>query len=179
MKKAKKINSQKTNFMISTDNEMTKLIILILIVAVIFSIFYVVTLFVTKEDNNNETNDNNNSITETNIDYSKILAGNILSQKDSEYYALICFKDDMYVDSYKSYLQYYKDKIEGAVPFYFVDINNTLNSRFISDNSNLSVTDAKDFKFSQTTLLRIRDGKVISSYEGNDNIAGKLGRMTK
>lgn len=178
MKKAKKINSHKTNSMISTDNEMTKLIILILIVAVIFAIFYVVTLFVTKKnDNSNQLDDN--KITEVVIDYSKILVGSILSQKSSEYYVLICFKDDNYVDLYKSYLEnMYKVK-EDSVPFYYVDANNTLNNEYISDTSNLNVTDVRKFRFSQTTLLRIKDGKVISTYEGHDNITGKLGRMTK
>ena len=72
----------------------------------------------------------------------------------------------------------YKSK-EGSVPFYYVDANNTLNNAYISDTSNLNVTDVKKIRFSQTTLLRINDGKVISSYEGHDNITGKLGRMTK
>lgn len=179
MKKTKKIKVQNTNSMISTDNEMTKLIILILIVAVIFSIFYVVTLFVTKKDDDANILDSDNGVTETVIDYDKILAGNILSQKDNEYYVLVCFKDDDYVDYYKNYLQVYKSNVDGAVPFYYVDANSTLNSAFVSDSSKLSVTDAKNFRFSQTTLLRIKDGKVISSYEGYDNITGKLGRMTK
>ena len=77
--------------MISTDNEMTKLILLILIVAVIFAIFYIVTLFVTKKDEEiDKTADN--SVSETVIDYSKILAGNILSQKDKEYYINLIWK---------------------------------------------------------------------------------------
>ena len=178
MKKAKKINSHKTNSMISSDNEMTKLLILILIVAVIFSIFYIITLFVTKKDDDaKQTNDEN--VSETVIDYDKILAGNILSQKNTEYYVLVCFKDDSYVDYYKNYLNYYSMNVEGAVPYYFVDINNTLNSSYVFDTSILNVTDAKKFKFSQTTLLRIKEGKVISSYEGYDNISSKLGRMTK
>ena len=58
-KKNKKLNNSKkninTNSMVSTDNEMSKLILLILIVAVVFVAFYVVTLFVTKNEEKQET----------------------------------------------------------------------------------------------------------------------------
>lgn len=177
MKKAKKIKSQKTNSMISTDNEMSKLIILILVVAFVFAVFYVITLFVTKKEND-KSDDTKDQSYEATIQYEKILAGNIFSQNHNEYYVLVYFKDDNYVDYYKSYLSYYSTK-ENAVPYYFVDMDDVFNSSFRGENSNLNVSDAKKFKFSQTALLRIVDGKVISTYEGNENITGKLGRMTK
>ena len=58
-------------------------------------------------------------------------------------------------------------------------MNDVFNKSFIADESNLSVSNIKDIKFSQTALLRIRDNKIISTYEGNEQITGKLGRMTK
>ena len=178
MKKAKKVNSQKTKSMISTDNEMSKLIILILVVAFVFAVFYVITLFVTKKDDS-KSDDNNEQSYEATIQYDKILAGNIFSQKKDEYYVLVYFNDDTYVDYYKNYLSYYKTKVENALPYYYVDMDDVFNSSFISEKSNLDVNDAKKFRVSQTALLRIKDGKVVSSYEGNENIAGKLSRMTK
>jgi len=178
MKKAK-IKSQKmASSVISTDNEMSKLIILILVVALIFAAFYVITLFVTKKDDDTN-NVNNEESYEATIQYEKILAGNILSQSSNDYYVLIYFNDDEYVDYYKNYLSYYKTKVENSAPYYFVDMDEVFNSSFIADKSNINVSDAKKFKFSQTTLLRIKDGTVVSSYEGNDQITGKLGRMTK
>ena len=165
----------KTNSMISTDNEMSKLIVLILIVAVVFVAFYVVTLFVTKDDTNEETTQDS---TEATIQYEKILVGNILSQKAEEYYVLVYFEEDSYVDLYKNYLTYYATK-EGTVPYYYVDVNEVFNSSYISEKSKLNASEAKDFKFKETALLRIQNGKVISTYEGKDNITGKLGRMTK
>ena len=65
------------------------------------------------------------------------------------------------------------------IQHYYVDIDDVFNKSFISEKSNLSVTKANDFKFSQTALLRVKDSKVISTYEGNEQISGKLGRMTK
>ncbi len=178
MKKAKKINSQKkTNTIISTDNEMSKLLILVLVVALVFALFYVITLFVTKDKNT--TNTSNEENTEATIQYEKILATNILSQKNNEYYVLVYFNSDKYVDVYKSYLSYYSSKVENSVPYYFVDMDDVFNNSFVSTESSLSVTKVNDLKFSQTALLRVRDNKIISTYEGNEQITGKLGRMTK
>lgn len=180
MKKANKNvkKQEKKNIsLFSTDNEMVKLIFLILIVAVVFVVFYVITVFVTKE--NKTDNDNLEQSYEATIQYDKILAGNILNQKDNEYYVLVYFPEDQYVDLYMSYLSYYEMTVEGAVPYYTVDISDVFNNQFISDESNLNVSDPKELKFSDTTLLRIKDGKIISTYETKDNITAKFGRMTK
>ncbi len=176
MKKAKKVSPKKTNSIISTDNEMSKLIILILVVALVFALFYVITLFVTKKDTDlpKKTDDDEEVV----IQYQNILAGNIFSQKDDEYYVLVYFKNDNNVDLYKSYLSYYKSSVEDAIPYYYVDMADAFNSSFIADKSNL-VSDINDLKFSQTAFLRIRDNNIISTYEGNEQITGKLGRMTK
>lgn len=180
MKKANKIvkkQDKKNVSLLSTDNEMSKLIILILIVAAVFVVFYIITLFVTKKDelSNNTTEQS----FEATIQYDKILAGNILNQKNDEYYVLVYFSDDQYVDLYMNYLSYYKMMIEEAVPYYTVDMSDVFNNQFISDESDLNVTDSRDFKFSQTALLRIKDGKVISTYETKDDITAKFSRMTK
>ena len=180
MKKAKKVSSpKKTNLITSTDNEMSKLLILILIVALVFALFYVITLFVTKNDDKDNSSNNTEENVEATIQYEKILAGNILSQKHDEYYVLVYFEDDRYIDLYKSYLSYYSTSVDNSLPYYYVDIDDVFNKSFISEKSNLSVTKANDFKFSQTALLRVKDSKVISTYEGNEQISGKLGRMTK
>ena len=178
MKKAKLSSQKKTNSMISTDNEMSKLIILILVVALVFALFYVITLFVTKKDSGSTTNEGEND-TQVSIQYEKILASNIFTQKNNEYYVLVYFSDDNYLDLYKSYLSYYRTSIEGAVPYYLVDMSDVFNKSFIAEKSNLNVSNIKELKFSQTALLRLRDNKIISTYEGNEQITGKLGRMTK
>lgn len=163
--------------LISSDNEMLKLIILILIVAVVFGIFYVITLFITKDDTTN-TNPTDESNTVT-IQYDEILAGNILEQKESEYYVLVYYPEDQYVPLYMNHLSYYKMTVENAVRYYTVDMSDIFNKQFVGEESVLNVTDSKDFKFSQTALLRIKNGKVISTYESKDVITAKFGRMTK
>lgn len=176
MKKAKQIKNKVSKSVISSDNEMSKLLILILVVALIFILFYVITLFVT-DDKNTATNSEENI--QATIQYEKILAGNIFSQKNDEYYVLVYFEDDKFIDLYKNYLAYYSAIVDGAVPYYYVDMNDVFNNNFISDVSSLSSNNVSDLKFSQTTLLRIRNHSIVSTYEGKDNITGKLDRMTK
>lgn len=178
MKKAKIKSPKKTSSVISTDNEMSKLIFLILIVALIFAVFYVITIFITKKDDNEISQVNPNEDTEVVIQYSKILAGNILTHTDGEYYVLVYFNNDKYLDLYRNYLAIYS-KIDGAVPYYFVDMDDVFNKSFVGDKSNFDFENIEKLKFSQTTLLRVNNGNIVSTYEGNEQITGKLGRMTK
>lgn len=179
MGKAKKMNNKKgINTFTYSDNEMSKLIVLILVVALVFAIFYVITLLVTGKDTA-ETDVSNSENLDVTIQYQKILAGNVLSQKNDEYYVLAYFNDDQYLNFYKSYLDFYKSNVDGSVPYYFIDLDEVFNSSFVSDESNLNFDSISNLKFSQTTLLRIKDGQIISTYEGNKQISDKLGRMTK
>ena len=177
MKKAKKINNKKgKKSFISTDNEMAKLIILIVAVGLAFAIFYIITMFVVKKEEAATPGDTD---TEAVIQYDKILVSNILTQSPKEYYVLVYTNNDKYMDAYNNYLLMYEMNKEDAVPYYYVELDNTFNKEFKSEESKLDVTDSKDFKFKETTLLRIRNGKIVSTYEGKDNISGKLDRMTK
>ena len=170
-KKKKKVNT-----LVSADNEMSKLVILILVVALVFGLFYVITLFITKDNSENSNNDLENA--EVLIQYDKILVGNILDQKDNEYYVLVYKEDDVYFDLYMSYLMTYSN-LSDSLNYYSVNLDEVFNKKFISDDSKLDVKDVNELKFNQTTLLRVKNGKIVSHYEGKDAITGKLGRMTK
>lgn len=171
----KKASKSKNNSVFSSDNEMTKLLLLIVIVAIAFAIFYVITLFVVKKDEKTSEPE----VTESTIQYEKILVSSILTQKSDEYYVLVYRSNDQYLDTYKNYLSYYEMAKTDSIPYYYVDLDSQFNKSFISEKSKLDVKEAKDFKFSQTALLRIKDGKVISTYEGKDDITGKLSRISK
>lgn len=169
-------SKKKNNSIFSSDNEMAKLILLIIIVALAFGIFYVITLFVVKKDKTEPTTE---QTTEAVIQYQKILVSNIFSQNPEEYYVLAYTSNDEYVEAYKNNLTYYTMAVDNSVPYYFIELDNSLNKSFIAEKSKLNVTNSQDIRFSQTTLLRIKEGKIISTYEGKDNITGKLDRMTK
>ena len=68
---------------------------------------------------------------------------------------------------------------ENHLPFYQVDLNDTFNKSFISDKSNLKVDSINNIKFTQSTLLEIKDKKIINAYEGNEQIVSKFQEISE
>lgn len=169
---ANKVNAKKIN----DENEMKKFIKMILIVTLIFGVFYVLTIFINKEskDSNENNNSGNNSVS---IQYDEILIGNIFKQKNDKYYVLIEDIDDVNVPVYKAYLSQYQQKGE-AKRVYTAVLNNMFNSKYFHEKSNLT-NDISKFKVSQTTLLEISKGKIINSYEEQENILKVLIEISK
>lgn len=97
------------------------------------------------------------------LQYEKILAKDILNQEEANYYVLIYdFKDGKLKDLVTSY----KDK--KSLKIYEVDKNMALNKDFVSDIPNLKVTNIKDFKVKENTLIEIKGKSIISAYTGDD-----------
>lgn len=97
------------------------------------------------------------------LQYEKILAKDILNQEEANYYVLIYdFKDD----KLKELVNTYKNK--NALKIYEVDKNMALNKDFVSDTPNLKVSNIKDFKVKENTLIEIKAKSVISAYTGED-----------
>lgn len=150
-------NKKYNNASMNSD-EVGRLIKMVVIVTVVFLLFYAVTLIVTKEKKQEVLK------TPATIQYKEILLGNILKQPNDNYYVLAFAPDD-------AYSIYYETKLDGKkVKYYKVNIDNPLNSNFVSDKSNLNVSDITDLKVSQSTLFEIKNKKIIKTYEGNEKI---------
>lgn len=144
--------NKKNNTSMNSD-EVGRLIKMVVIVTIVFLVFYVITLIVTKEKEEEKTK------TPATIQYEEILLGNILKQSDDNYYVLVFDSDDEYSVYYETKLDLQETK------YYTVNIDNPLNNRFISEESNLNITDIKDLKVSQSTLFEIKNGKIVNVYE--------------
>lgn len=153
--------------------EMGNLFKIILIILVFFGIFYILTYYIQKNNDNEQNNFNENSSVPI-IQYEEILIGNMLEQNESEYYVLIV-QDEDYKTRYKDYLKQYGNQNK----FYYSYINNGLNGRYISDSSNLNVSNVSEFRIKENTLLKISSKKVIESYEGNSKIMEKFIELNK
>lgn len=150
-------NKKYNNASMNSD-EVGRLIKMVVIVTVVFLLFYAVTLIVTKEKKQEVLK------TPATIQYKEILLGNILKQPNDNYYVLAFTSDD-------AYSIYYETKLDGQkTKYYKVNIDNPLNSNFVSDKSNLNVSDITDLKVSQSTLFEIKNKKIIKTYEGNEKI---------
>lgn len=164
-------NKIKKNERISDDTQIgLKYIKITLILILIFILFYLVTYFV--------KNKNTTTSTDTSIQYSKILASNILNASDTSYYVLVKYEDDKYNSLYEAYLGNLNEN-DVTTTYYVVDLTSGFNKKYISQDENLKVSDASEFKFNKSALLKIEGGKVTRSLSGKDNILNFLKTDTK
>lgn len=163
------------NATIKTENEVYKLIKMILILVVLFLVFYMITYFVTKNQKNNVDNIVNDRIAA--IQYDKILVGTMLNQKRNEYYVLLDKQDS---DDYKLvslYIDAYSNK-EGALKVFTIDMNDPLNKSYYKNDVNIT-DDLDSFSINEITLIKVKDGNIISSYQGKDDVIKIVKEITE
>ena len=155
---------------ISEENEIGKLIKIIIIVTIIFLAFYLLTILINKKEENVVKQP-------VQIQYSEILLGNMLKQKENEYYVLIYDTEDLYVNMYRDYLSYYKNNTKDALKYYTSVLNNPLNYRFIGEELNVD-DNIDNLKVNETTLVKIKNHKIVGTYQ-EDALKEYLKEITK
>lgn len=145
-----------------------KIILGVVLVIIIF--YYFLAVFVTKEvdfSSNKKDNSNSESSDTTSVS-NAILAKNTFDQLDDIYYVYYYdFNDeDEVISSSIGSLSDYS--------IYRVDTNSGLNSNYVSDSGNKGVTDISNLKVKNPTIIKIDHDKVVSYYEGVDEISNFL-----
>lgn len=166
LKNAKKKNKEKK--IVEEDNYVSRfvgtigLIIIVLVIGyLIFGIFINKTITFNKEKEEEKE--------EVTIDNSVILVGQLLDQKESDYYVLIFDEknDKMTLNSWKNL---YKEK-EGALAFYTVDSKDQLNRSYIvTDGSNKEAKSYSELKIKSPTLIRVQNKNIVGYFEGAEEI---------
>lgn len=135
--------------------EITTFLKILMIILIFFgAIFIITSKFIV----------NKTATTQPETSYNEIIGSAILKQNESEYYVLLYNSKGTLKDYYSELRDKYLSSTT-TVKLYFVDLNNTLNSKFITtDKSTLNVTDITKLKVNDGTLLRIKDNK-ISDYK--------------
>ena len=157
-------------------SDIGSLIGIVLIIIIVMGGFFFITDFIKKNSKNEQE-----LIMINDIQYDEILISNILKQPNDAYYVLIYDKgnetydsNDMYLETFELYLSNYKNS-ENSLRVYKADLSKKFNESYISnDNSNLLVSDVKDFKVNSTTLIKVENDKVVSAYETPDSIIEHL-----
>ncbi len=155
---------KKNNKSYNQDFEVGNLVKIILVILVVFGLFYVLTYYIQK-NKKTESNNNDTKNTITTIQYDEILMGEILNQSENEYYVLLVKNED-YTKTYKEYISKYSN----GNKFYYSLIDNGMNSRYLSDTSNLNVENIDELKVVGTSLVKVNSGKIIESYDGNSSV---------
>ncbi len=169
--KKKKIN-HKNN--IETNNELINLIKIVVIVCVILLAFYFITLLVNKKTKGSVFgNDDSVAV----IQYDKIIVGEILNRPDNNYLVLVKKENDVNSNLYQSYLSIYSGK-ENALKVYNVDLSEVFNSNYVGDETILD-KGIQNYKFSDTTIIKVDDGSISESYVGTEAIENYLKELIK
>ncbi|MFA5604230.1 MAG: hypothetical protein WDA12_05235 [Bacilli bacterium] len=165
MKSIKKKNKKNNKIVVNSNDEVTKLVQITMIIIVIFVAFYAITSLLTTKNE-----DDLKEPTKATIQYVEILASNMLMQKENEYYVLVMFEKDLYKELYESYFEQYR-AIPGSLSKYDVNIANVFNKGYIGEISNFK---GSELKFKDTTLVKIKDQKIVDTHEGREEIIKQL-----
>ena len=101
----------------------------------------------------------------------------------------IYYKGEYYVLAVDGDYEEYFEEIEASIGVsvssllkkdcYTVSLEDKMNEKYISDKSNLKVTNIENLKVSTTTLFHIKNKKIVATYEGSEAIFQYLHKALK
>ncbi len=156
----------------NVDDEVKKLIKIFAFILILFGVFYSLTLFLTKPKELPKEEQ------EIEILYDEILLSQIFNQKKDVYYVLVLFDGDYYGNVYKQYFEKFRGR-DDYIDYYKVNINDGFNYKFISEESKLDSKNVSSLKFKESTLLKIENKRIVSSFEGFEKIINHLEQLVK
>lgn len=170
--KKKKIENDVTNEEMMKLSSIIKIIFGVVVVMLVF--YYGLAIFVTKEVNLSSNNKKDNSSSETdntNSVSNAILAKNTFNQLEDIYYVYYYdFNDE-------------EEVIANSIgnlsdhTIYRVDTSSGLNNNFVDNNNgNRNVTSIDNLKVKSPTIIMVDNDKVVSYYEGVDEISSFLNK---
>ena len=151
------------------------------LIIIIVGIYFFTRIFVTKDLTNFSSLFNKASdieYTSGQINYEVVIAGNMLSKPNAEYYVMAFSSEDVEASYYKAVIsKYSKEKGSDALPVFNLDLNNELNKPYVAGDEKPSTTykSLKELKFGELTLLRVSNGKVTKFITDIDNIKKEFG----
>lgn len=154
----------------SANNEEMKtikqfIITLIILIIIVLGIYFFTKLFVTKEDTDKTTTD---------VDYinpKMAIVGTMLKKSEDNYYVILYNTEDDDASTYAALLNKYSAK-DDYVTTYRVDLSNPMNSKYIAEGSDVNTQSdtLSDLRFGAITLLEVKNGKIIDSFESVESI---------
>ncbi len=107
-----------------------------------------------------------------NINYSIATVGTMFNKADGEYFVSLYDATQDNAVSYAATMSKYLEK-EGALPLYFVDLDNSLNHKYLATEEKVENVNAKtinDLSLGEVTLVKIRNGEIVEYYSGIEAI---------
>ena len=152
-------------------DEFSKLAKIVLIVTLIIVVFYFITTFVTRKANAIRTVRNIKNDEKAEIQYDSLIIGSML-KIDGSYYVLIEKDGDEKLAEYQTLLQTIAANDE-APKVYTANLTDSFNKNYLASESNYE-SDLSKFKVSGTTLVKVSDHKIESTYDNYEAIVKEL-----
>ena len=152
---------------LNDDNEFGQFIIIMLVIIAVVVMLWAIDFLRNNKDVEEE-------VTESSIQYSQVIVGNMLDQKYDEYY-VIAYEEDENKKELIDYLM--SSNISSG--YYTLDLTAAHNLSAVGDESNFKSDSIAEIKFKGTTLLKIKKGKIEKAYEGNEAIVEHLRSLKK
>lgn len=165
-------NVEKIEEITFSNNGWYNKVILILVVISILCLFYLLTVHLT-EGGSNESTTGEPIVEDTVIQYNEILAGSTFNKSDDKYFVVYYDMSSEDISDISEAISTYNSK-EDSLPLYVVDMSNSLNKKYVSKESNKSVTSAADLRINGVTLVRIKNGKLDKYLEGETEVVEYL-----
>ncbi len=175
------MKKQKRNYKTTTSNTEVSTLIKILIGVLIFLGFtYLITGLLTGEIKLGKKD--KDIVTEAEIQYEEILAGETLNRTETDYYVMYFNFTDNIASSYITLKDTYLKK-EKALGFYLVDLEKGFNKGFVAQNDEntdkINFNNISELKVKNPTILKISNHKVVERVEGKDKIISFLEEINK
>lgn len=172
MRRKNKINNDKETEMTLEKSDLSSATKVTVAVALILIFFYIITVLGTGGFRfNKDTGDNENAPVV--IQYDEILATEIFSMKNSEYYVLLYDFDDSAAVLYNLILSNFEGANTSA-KVYTVDLAKGINKHYMAKTSNQNAGNIDELKITGPTVIKIKDGKNVAYGEGQDAIKNIL-----
>lgn len=157
-KNARERKRVKNTVVVDDELKIESFIKIVVALVIILLVFAGITKFATRDKKEN---------VETNIQYTKIIAGSILNRSEEDYYVLVEAKDDENISTYESLIDTYTKKADSK-RVYIVDLSDPFNSNYIGEENKINFENINETKFSETVLLHVVNNKITSTKFGEN-----------
>lgn len=161
--------SKKRESVMVENNEVVSYIKIIIAILLILGVVYLIT-FLLNKNGLFQKGYTAPTISDAIINYDELLLGSVFEKGNGTYYVYLDNLTEITnVQTYNKVSNY-----KGDTPLYFVNMQSSFNSKYISEASNKNAKNASELKITVPTLLKISNGKIVSYLDTLDSITGEL-----
>ena len=144
-----------------------RVVIILLCVVLLFGLMYFLTTKILSEEVTKKRKQN--EVTESSIQYEKILAGESFTMDQEEYY--VVYYDSTDTELSKTISTYQADKKD--IKLYSVDLNDGMNKKYITD-SDINTSSIENLKVKNPTLIHFKNKEVVDTITDENEIKDYL-----